>query len=639
MAKIPETIGKYKVISEVGRGGMGAVYTAGHPTLDRTVIIKKLTIKGDADIRERFRREASIMMDFRNEYIVDVFDHFREGAAYYIVQEYVDGMSLADLLKRERYLPERVALLVFRDCCRALKYAHDRGVIHRDIKPGNILLSKAGDVKLVDFGVAHVEEEEESTLTHEGALLGTPSYMAPEQFEDTRTVDKRADIYSLGVMLYEMTTGERPFPGSFTPEALRKIQRGKYRRPRKLNPALSRLTARIIRKAMSAKRSRRYQDVGTILERLDRHFGARPVGEERPEIASFLAGTWMPAKRRSRLEAAALAGAGVVLLLAAGTAYYGFSSGRANLLLQPDRYGALRVTVRVTGPPASGERPLVSAGLFRDDGGKPSPVRAGRVAFHVDERQTTAETTVFESRRLFLPAGLYRLDVASEGQLVWKGFYLDSENGRRSEGRAVAQDLTVDIGRQVNLPVEVSLAVASTVDRAVITAGTAVALERNGSWVPFSGPVAANLTSGHSYRFRFEHDGYYPAEYVAAVAPFQSYLRVEASLVPYPGALDLSAAMKGVRVTLDGSSVYRRWGRAPQPAPLPAIGNRPSLLLLAPGSYTLAAQVGPLRGAERVRVQSLTRQSLHIVADSKTKTLRFEDRGSAAAPQLAGGKP
>lgn len=636
MAKIPETIGKYKVISEVGRGGMGAVYTAGHPTLDRTVIIKKLTIKGDADIRERFRREASIMMDFRNEYIVDVFDHFREGAAYYIVQEYVDGMSLADLLGRERYLPERVALLVFRDCCRALKYAHDRGVIHRDIKPGNILLSKSGDVKLVDFGIAHVEEEEESTLTHHGEPLGTPSYMAPEQFEDSRTVDKRADIYSLGVMLYEMTTGERPFPGSFTPEALRKIQGGKYRRPRKHNPALSRYTARIIGKAMRAKRSRRYQDVGSILALLDRHFGPRPVREQRPEIASFLAGTWVPPKRRSRLAASALVGAACVVLLAAGAAYYGIASGRANMLFRPDRYGELRVLVRITGTAPSGERPVVSAALFRG-GGNPSPVGGGRITLRVDGGQSTAETTVIESRRLFLPAGPYRLEVASEGQLIWKGFYLDSAEGRRAEGRATGRDLTVEIGREVNLPVEVSLEVSSAVDRAVITHGTSVTLERNGSWLPFAGIVAASLTSGRSYRFRFEHDGYYPTEYVVAVAPFQSNVRIEASLMPYPGALELSAAVKGIRITLDGSSVYRRWSRTPQPAPLPELGNGASLLLLAPGSYTIAAQAGALRGTERVRVRALTRQSLRIVADPKAKALRFEGRGSTDAPQLAGG--
>ncbi|MFA6506538.1 MAG: serine/threonine-protein kinase, partial [Treponemataceae bacterium] len=259
MIKVPDKIGKYTVVGEIARGGMGAIYKAEHPTLDRFVVIKKLTLSGSASIRERFRREAAIMMDFRNEYIVDVFDHFREGSASYIVQEYVDGLSLEGLLARERYLPERIALIIFRDACRALKYAHEHGVVHRDIKPGNLLISKKGDVKLVDFGIARVEDDTQDVLTREGMTLGTPSYMAPEQFGNTKNVDKRADIYSLGVMLYESVTGKRPFPGVISPETIHLIQLGKYRSPRRVNPALTSFTVSVIKKTMHAKLKRRYQ--------------------------------------------------------------------------------------------------------------------------------------------------------------------------------------------------------------------------------------------------------------------------------------------------------------------------------------------------------------------------------------------
>ena len=217
MAKIPESIGKYKITAEIARGGMGAVYKAVHPTLKRNVILKKLILKGSATVTERFKREARIMMDFKNDYIVNVYDHFKQGSFYNIVLEYVDGIALNRLIRQERYLPNDITLLIFRDCCRALKYAHSKNVIHRDIKPGNILLSKAGEVKLVDFGIA-VSMDEEAGLTRDGVTLGTPSYMAPEQFESTKSVDKRADIYSMGVMLYEMVTGKKPFPGNFSPE-------------------------------------------------------------------------------------------------------------------------------------------------------------------------------------------------------------------------------------------------------------------------------------------------------------------------------------------------------------------------------------------------------------------------------------
>ena len=635
MARAPDTIGKYKVISEIARGGMGAVYTAEHPTLDRTVTIKKLTLRGSAAVRERFRREASIMMDFRNEYIVDVFDHFREGPAYYIVQEYVDGASLSQLLERERYLPERVALLIFRDCCRALKYAHDRGVIHRDIKPGNILLSRKGDVKLVDFGIAHIDDDSEEALTREGTMLGTPSYMAPEQFQDTRSVDKRADIYSLGVMLYEMLTGKRPFSGSLTPETLKAIQHGKYRKPRKYNPAITRFTARVIRKAMSAKRARRYQDLGAILKRLDRRLGSRSVGEQKSQIAAFLNKTWSPPKRRSRLGGAVIPIVIVLLLLGAGAACYGFRSGFAYELLYPNRYGALTLTVRVARGSRPAQETFVSAELFRDDGKEIPRVTRAHFAFYVDREQNTQETEVFVSRTVYLPAGQYRIKVMASGQLVWRGFYLESHQHQvGTAGRASGGDLVVSIGKETSLPLSVSIQARSAAGGKTITAGTSVELYANGSWVPFAGDIVSSLKSGHTYQFRLEHDGYYPADYALAVYPFQSELLLDADLVPYPGALDLSATTRDIRVRLDGSDTYRAWGRAPHPAQIPRIGQQPSELRLSPGSHTLAARSGSLTGEHTFTVQPLMRLDLKIVPDRKSGTILFESTGYADAPGL-----
>ncbi len=635
MARAPDTIGKYRVISEIARGGMGAVYTASHPTLDRTVTIKKLTLRGSAAVRERFRREASIMMDFRNEYIVDVFDHFREGPAYYIVQEYVDGVSLSQLLERERYLPERVALMIFRDCCRALKYAHDRGVIHRDIKPGNILLSRKGDVKLVDFGIAHIEDDTEEALTREGMMLGTPSYMAPEQFRDTRSVDKRADIYSLGVMLYEMLTGKRPFSGSLTPETLKAIQHGKYRKPRKHNPAITRFAARVIRKAMSAKRARRYQDVGAILRRLDRKLGSRSVGDQKTQIASFLSGTWSPPKRRSRIARAVVPIVAVLLLLGAGAAYYGFQSGLAYELLYPDRYGTLGLTVRV----ASGTRPahetFVSAELFRDDGNEIPPVPGAHFTFHADQEQSTREMEVFVSRNLHIPAGQYRIKVMASDQLVWRGFYLQSHQQQlATSGGTSGGNLVVSIGKEASLPLSVSIEVRSAAGGETITAGTTVEVYANGSWVPFAGDIVSALKSGRTYQFRFTHDGYYSADYALAVYPFQSELQIDAELVPYPGALDLSASAHDIRVNLDGSDTYRAWGRTPHFAPIPRIGTQPAELRLSPGSHTLAVRSGSMTGEHTFSVLPLTQLDLKIVPDRKSGKILFESGGYTDAPGL-----
>ena len=151
MPAVPSKIGKYPILSEIGRGGMGAVYIANHPSLKRKVIIKRLILTGNQDVVERFRREANLMMDFRNENIVQVYDHFKEAGFYHIVMEYVDGITLEDLIRQKRYLKNEAALLIFHEICKALKYAHDQQVIHRDIKPANILISKEGVVKLVDF--------------------------------------------------------------------------------------------------------------------------------------------------------------------------------------------------------------------------------------------------------------------------------------------------------------------------------------------------------------------------------------------------------------------------------------------------------------------------------------------------------
>ena len=267
MAKIPALIGKYRIESQIAQGGMGAVYLAKHPTLGRKVILKKLTVKGSSSIVERFKREARIMMDFKSDFIVDVYDHFKEGQSYYIVLEYINGISLDKLIKQQKRIPNIIALYIILGVCKALQYAHNKNVIHRDIKPANILISNSGEVKLVDFGIA-VSQDDDNGLTIEGSTLGTPSYMAPEQLADSKNVDSRADVYSLGVMFYEMVTGKKPFYGYITAELIAAIQMGKYKKPKKLNKNLSSFIQKIIKKMMHNKSKKRYQDLNALIDRM-----------------------------------------------------------------------------------------------------------------------------------------------------------------------------------------------------------------------------------------------------------------------------------------------------------------------------------------------------------------------------------
>jgi tRNA A-37 threonylcarbamoyl transferase component Bud32 len=234
-----------EIIEFIGRGGMGVVYKARQKRLDRLVALKILSPKigQDPAFAERFQREARAMATLSHPHIVGVhdFDHTCEnaqgGGLYYFIMEYVDGVNLRRLLDAQRLSPEQ-ALAIVPQICDALQYAHDHGVVHRDIKPENILMDKNGAVKIADFGLAklirspgsgqHVPRAEAGgtpsvpsagpaiSLTGVGQVMGTPHYMAPEQFEHPKEVDHRADIYSLGVVFYQMLTGELPI-GRFAP--------------------------------------------------------------------------------------------------------------------------------------------------------------------------------------------------------------------------------------------------------------------------------------------------------------------------------------------------------------------------------------------------------------------------------------
>ena len=204
-----EKVGKYTVKQVVGQGGMGKVYKAVSPE-NRFVIIKQLLISS-ANIEQRFKREASIMNTLRHPNIVPVYETFKLGKSNYIVMEFIDGLSLEDLIKRNRTIAPTPAMLIFLEACRGIRYAHDQGVIHRDIKPDNVLLSKKGAVKIADFGIATALPDTDEELTKTGMVMGTPAYMSPEQIQDAKHVEARTDIYSLGVLLYQMLTGSLPY--------------------------------------------------------------------------------------------------------------------------------------------------------------------------------------------------------------------------------------------------------------------------------------------------------------------------------------------------------------------------------------------------------------------------------------------
>jgi eukaryotic-like serine/threonine-protein kinase len=217
---IGRRLGRYEIRSELGRGGMARVYQALDTQLQRTVAIKVLAaqLSLDPEFVRRFQREASTAASLGHPAIVKIYDFGEQDGLHYIAMEYVAGRSLHAILEERTTLGLGFAISLLAPVASALDYAHSRGSVHRDIKPHNIMIDRAGRVLLTDFGIAQTPDADSERLTRTGVFMGTPEYISPEQAE-ARRVDGRSDLYSLGVVAYEIITGRVPFSGA-TPQLI-----------------------------------------------------------------------------------------------------------------------------------------------------------------------------------------------------------------------------------------------------------------------------------------------------------------------------------------------------------------------------------------------------------------------------------
>jgi serine/threonine-protein kinase len=257
----PLCFGRYVVESELGRGAMGVVYRALDPVLDRTVAVKTIALSADPEERTRsearFYQEAKAAGGLNHPGIVTIHDVGREGGMVWMAMELLEGTELRDVLASERLTVPR-ALDIIGQVADALAFAHERGVVHRDIKPANIMLLRGGQVKLMDFGIARLWVSDIKTQT--GMLLGSPKYMSPEQATGN-TVDQRSDIFSLGVVLYEMLVGQPPFSGRDVTQLLHNVTNVAPAPPSALNGAVPEMLDLVVAKALSKDPSGRYRDV------------------------------------------------------------------------------------------------------------------------------------------------------------------------------------------------------------------------------------------------------------------------------------------------------------------------------------------------------------------------------------------
>jgi serine/threonine protein kinase len=283
-------VGSFEIVREIGQGGMGVVYLAHQPTLDRMVVLKKIRreLLVDSGIVERFQREARSAAAVHHQNVVSIYDSFEARGDHYIAQEYVDGHDLRWIRTQLGRLDPEVAALIALEVARGLEEIHTRGIVHRDLKPANILIGASGDTKIADFGIAVVPKAD--GLTRPGILVGSIPYMAPEQVLGHRA-DHRTDVFLFGNLLYEMLAGSAPYLG---PEdeplesLLERMQKERYPDLRRVAPRTPRVLSRMIRNCLRAKPARRISSITQVRRILERTLGRPSSLDCRNEIAHHL---------------------------------------------------------------------------------------------------------------------------------------------------------------------------------------------------------------------------------------------------------------------------------------------------------------------------------------------------------------
>jgi serine/threonine protein kinase len=278
----PTALGDYDLLEKIGEGGVGTVYKARDRKSGQIVAIKVLSpeMARNPLTLKRFEQEFWSARALDHPNIVRALRYGATDDAHYLVMEFVPGEPLGAKMQRVGPLPEAEAIDIITQACSGLHYAHGRGLIHRDIKPDNLLVTPSGEVKVADLGLSK-QLHTEANLTHTGRGLGTPHFMAPEQFRDAKNADVRCDVYSLGATLYQLVTGKLPFPGNNPVETfLRKMKR-ELTPPRKLAPELSERTESVILWALSSEPSQRPASCQQLLDVLT---GTAPVPRAPGEV-------------------------------------------------------------------------------------------------------------------------------------------------------------------------------------------------------------------------------------------------------------------------------------------------------------------------------------------------------------------
>jgi len=286
---IGTSVGSYQIEREIGEGGMSHVYVG--RTVGRTdflpegfpVVLKVMSeeLAGEVTARKRFIKEASILEKLRHRYITRFYEFINNDQSAVLVMEYVEGTPVDVMISESGALPIPEAISIAQCMLEALVYAHGKGIVHRDIKPANLIRDKAGTVKVTDFGIAKIKEggagPGQTVLTKSGFLLGTPHYMSPEQIREPKDAGAKSDIYSSGIVLYEMLTGQLPFNSRSLPKLIDAIYRGEKPAPSSVRPEVNAELEAIVLKAMAPRMDQRYETAREFYEALEEYNARQPV--------------------------------------------------------------------------------------------------------------------------------------------------------------------------------------------------------------------------------------------------------------------------------------------------------------------------------------------------------------------------
>ncbi len=266
--EIIQTVGRYEILGEIAKGAMGIIYKGRDPKINRLIAIKTIRFSDDFeeehihDIKRRFFKEAEMAGKLSHPSIISIYDVGEDYDLTYMTMELLDGTDLEQFCQKDNLLPQRQTLDIIANIAEALDYAHNRGVIHRDIKPGNIMILTDGTIKVTDFGIAKAVS---SSQTKSGVVLGTPNYMSPEQLSG-RKIDGRSDIFSLGVLFYQLLTGELPFTGKNLAELFSQISKRRHPSPRNINPKVLKPCEQLLDKVLAKDPQKRFQRANEFAE-------------------------------------------------------------------------------------------------------------------------------------------------------------------------------------------------------------------------------------------------------------------------------------------------------------------------------------------------------------------------------------